>query len=84
MLDVRIVKETSPEANWNRRTGKQTGRQADRKTDLCVGWLRLQKIKIGQHQLKKCPESVKIQKCQEGVCNAQNQSEMFEKQYKNT
>ena len=28
MLDVSIVNETSPEANWNRRAGGQTGRRA--------------------------------------------------------
>ena len=39
MLDVSNVNETSPEANWNR----QTGRQADRQANLCVGRLRLQK-----------------------------------------
>ena len=27
MLDVSIVNETSPEANWNRQTGGQAGRQ---------------------------------------------------------
>ena len=30
MLDVSIANETSPEANWNRRTDRQTGRQADK------------------------------------------------------
>ena len=26
MVDVRIVNETSPEANWNRQTDRQTGK----------------------------------------------------------
>ena len=39
MLDVSIVNETSPEANWN----GQAGRQADGQANLCVGRLRLQK-----------------------------------------
>ena len=34
MIDVSIVDETSPEANWNR----QTGRQADRRTDKPRYW----------------------------------------------
>ena len=29
MFDNSIVNETSPEANWNRQTGGQAGRQAD-------------------------------------------------------
>ena len=40
MLDVSIVNETSPEANWNRQTGRQIGGQAN----LCVERLRLQKL----------------------------------------
>ena len=39
MVDVSIVNNTSPEANWN----GQTGRQTDRQANLCVGRLRLQK-----------------------------------------
>ena len=39
MVDVSIVNETPPEANWKRQTGRRTGRQAN----LCVGRLRLQK-----------------------------------------
>ena len=39
MVDVSILNETSPEANWNRRAD----RQADRQATLCVGRLRLQK-----------------------------------------
>ena len=39
MLDISIVNETSPEANWNRQMGRQTDGQAN----LCVGRLRLQK-----------------------------------------
>ena len=27
MLDISIVNETSPEANWNRQTGRQTDTQ---------------------------------------------------------
>ena len=27
MVDVSIVNETSPEANWNRQTGRRTGAQ---------------------------------------------------------
>ena len=30
MLDISIVNETSPEANWNRRTDRQAGRQTDK------------------------------------------------------
>ena len=33
MLEVNIVNETPPEANWNRQTDRQAGRQAN----LCVG-----------------------------------------------
>ena len=40
MVDVSIVNETSPEANWNRQRGRQTDRQAN----LCVGRMRLQKL----------------------------------------
>ena len=29
MLDISIVNKTSQEANWNERTGRQTGRQTD-------------------------------------------------------
>ena len=32
MVDVSIVNETSPEANWNRQTDRQTNRQEDRRT----------------------------------------------------
>ena len=32
MVDVSIVNETSPEANWNGQTGRQTDRQADGQT----------------------------------------------------
>ena len=39
MVDVTIVNETSPEANWNWQAGRQTGGQ----TNLCIGRLRLQK-----------------------------------------
>ena len=49
MLDVSIVNETSPEANWN----GQADRQADRQTNLCVGRLRLQKDEIQKNYLKK-------------------------------
>ena len=31
MLDISIVNETSPEANWNRQADRQTGRQTDGK-----------------------------------------------------
>ena len=39
MVDVSIVNETTPEANWNRQASGQAGGQAN----LCVGRLRLQK-----------------------------------------
>ena len=45
MLDVSIVKETSPEANWNRQTGRQA---ADRQAYLRVGRLCLQKSSINE------------------------------------
>ena len=32
MVDVSIVNENSPEANWNRQADKQTDRQTDRQT----------------------------------------------------
>ena len=44
MVDVSIVNETSQEANWNRRAGRQTHRQAVRQANLCVGRLRLQHV----------------------------------------
>ena len=47
MLDISIVNETSPEANWNWQTGRQADRQADGQTNLCIGRLRLQKSECG-------------------------------------
>ena len=37
MLDISIVNETSPEANWNRQTDRQIDRQTDRQTDGQAG-----------------------------------------------
>ena len=51
MLDISIVNETSPEANWNRQADRQTGRQADGRTNLCIGRLRLQKWKKKPHPM---------------------------------
>ena len=34
MVDVSIVNETSPEANWNRRTGRQADRRMNGKDHL--------------------------------------------------
>ena len=59
MLDVSIVNETSPEANWNRRADRQTGGQAN----LCVGRLRLQKpstLRRGNNGGSRDPSSQKI------------------------
>ena len=39
MVDVSIVHETSPEANWKRQADRQAGGRAN----LCIGRLRLQK-----------------------------------------
>ena len=44
MVDVSIVNETSPEANWNRQT--------DRQANLYVGRLRLQKFKKQEEGLR--------------------------------
>ena len=38
MVDVSIVNETSPEANWNRQAGRQADRQADGRTGKPVYW----------------------------------------------
>ena len=43
MVDISIGNKTSPEANWNRQTGRHADRQADGRTNLCIGRLRLQK-----------------------------------------
>ena len=37
MLDISIVNETSPEATWNRQTGRQAGRRTDGQTCVLGG-----------------------------------------------
>ena len=37
MLDISIVNETSPEANWNRQADRQTDRQTNKQTDRQAG-----------------------------------------------
>ena len=44
MVDISIVNETSPEANWNRRTDRQADRQTDKP-------MRLQKIKHSHYPI---------------------------------
>ena len=59
MLDISIVNETSPEANWNRRADRQAGRQADRQGNLCDGRLRLQKFGFAKLSKIKSPSLAK-------------------------
>jgi len=47
MVDVSIVNETSPEANWNRQAGRQAGRQTGRQADRQAGGLT--NLGVGRH-----------------------------------
>ena len=52
MVDVSIVNETSPEANWNR----QTGRQADAQDHILSQADALTKNRSGQYDLPFPPQ----------------------------